>query len=327
MSAGQSMIEEGINLTQAGLLLEGEASLRRAITLAPQRPDARRALAMNLLTQGRYKEAWPLYEARMEMTTLTDGVPRDFPFPRWRGEDLSGKHVVLFPEQGWGDQIQFARFLPAFVPMAARVTLLVPPELVRLLRHNFPDIDVLAADGAVEFPDPDYWSTLAELPGRLGATLETIPKPPYLAWPGNWSGAPEGVKVGLVIKGNPNYALDRWRSLSDDLGERLLQGLPRQVFGLLPSVTGARDFAGTAAVIKALDLVVSVDTAVAHLAGAMNKKCFLLVQGVGADWRWMRGRTDSPWYPNHTLYRGAPNGTWDAAIERLIADANQLLGD
>ena len=78
------MIEEGINLTQAGLLLEGEASLRRAITLAPQRPDARRALAMNLLTQGRYKEAWPLYEARMEMTTLTDGVPRDFPFSRSR---------------------------------------------------------------------------------------------------------------------------------------------------------------------------------------------------------------------------------------------------
>lgn len=318
-------LEKGISLTQAGLLADGEALLRQAVALAPDLPDARRALAMNLLTQGRYAEAWPLYEARMDMPSLVDGVPRDFPFPRWRGEDLAGKRIVLFPEQGWGDQIQFARFLPALAALAGHITLLLPPTLVRLFRHNFPAIDIQAADGAVEFDDPDYWSTLAELPGRLDIVLETIPPPPYLAPPGRWVGAPDGVKVGLVTKGNPNHLFDQWRSLPDAFGEQLLRELPGQVFGLLPSATGARDFADTAAVIDALDLVVSVDTAVAHLAGAMNKTCFLLVQGVGADWRWMRGRTDSPWYPRHILYRGAPNATWDATIERLIADARGLL--
>jgi hypothetical protein len=318
-------LEQGIKLTQVGRLAEGEERLRQAVAAAPDLPDARRALGMNLLTQGRYAEGWRLYEARLDMTSLTDGIPRDFPFPRWRGEDLAGKHVVLFPEQGWGDQIQFARFLPILAAMAARVTLLVPTPLVRLFRHNFPDIEIVAADGAVEFPDPDYWSTLVELGGRLNVSLETIPQPPYLATPGRWIGAPEAIKVGLISKGNPNFGLDDWRSLPDVLAERLLRELPGQTISLLPSATGARDFADTAAVIDALDLVVAVDTAVAHLAGAMNRTCFLLVQGIGADWRWMRDRTDSPWYPNHILYRGAPDASWDAAIERVIADAHALL--
>ena len=325
MATDADDLDQGIKLTQWGRLGEGETVLRRAIAADPEMPEPRRALAMNLLTQGRYEAAWPLYEARLEMASLSDGVPRDLPFPRWRGEDLAGKRIVLFPEQGWGDQIQFARFLPALVRLAGHVTLLAPPPLERLFRHNFPDVDVLAAQGAVDFPDPDYWSTLAELPGRFGTTLETIPQPPYLAPPGQWVGAPDGPRIGLMTKGNPNYLLDQWRSLPDALGERLRSGLPAQVFSLLPSATGARDFADTAAVIAALDLVVSVDTAVAHLAGAMNKPCFLLVQGVGADWRWLRDRDDSPWYPAHRLYRGASDTSWDAALERLIADAHSLL--
>ena len=325
MATDAGDLDQGIKLTQWGRLEEAEALLRRAVAADPDRPEPRRALAMNLLTQGRYEAAWPLYEARLEMTSLSDGVPRNLPYPRWRGENLAGRRIVLFPEQGWGDQIQFVRFLPALARLADHVTLLAPPTLERLFRHNFPQVDVLAAQGPVEFPDPDYWSTLAELPGRLGTTLETIPQPPYLAAPGQWVGAPDGLKIGLMTKGNPNYLLDQWRSLPDALGERLLNGLPGRVFSLLPSATGARDFADTAAVIAALDLVVSVDTAAAHLAGAMNKPCFLLVQGVGADWRWMRNRDDSPWYPAHRLYRGAPDTSWDAAIDRLIADARVFL--
>lgn len=319
-----SALEAGTQLTQRGLLADGERALRQAMAEAPGAPSPRRALAMNLLTQGRYAEAWPLYEARMEMPELTDGVPRDFPFPRWRGEDISGKTLILFPEQGWGDQIQFVRFLPALRALGPRLILLVPPPLVRLFRHNFPDLDIRSAQGEIDFPDPDYWSTLADLPGRLGVTLEAIPQPPYLSPPGRWGGAPDGWKVGLATKGNPNYVLDAWRPLPDTLGERLLHDLPGQVFGLLPGATGARDFADTAAVIDGLDLVVAVDTAVGHLAGAMNKPCFLLVPGIGADWRWMRARTDSPWYPKHVLYRGAPDASWDAAIDALIADAHTL---
>jgi len=319
-------LNEGIKLTQVGRLVEGEAVLRRVVAAAPDLPDARRALGMNLLTQGRYEEAWPLYEARVDVTWLTDGLPRAFPFPRWQGEDLGGKRVVVFPEQGWGDQIQCIRFLPALAATGARIILLTPPPLVRLFRHNFPDIEILAANGAVDFPDPDFWLTLVDLPGRLGVTLNNIPAGAYLVPPAQWVGAPEGVKVGLVTKGNPNYVLDPWRSLPDAIGDRLREELPGQVFGLLPDATGARDFADTAAVIHELDLVVSVDTATAHLAGAMGKTCFLLLQGIGADWRWLRERNDSPWYPGHLLYRGAADGSWDMAVDRLIEDARNLLG-
>ncbi|WP_162875580.1 hypothetical protein [Sphingomonas crusticola] len=321
-----ALLKQGIECTRTGHLAAGEAILRSAVAAHPDLPDLRRVLGLNLLTQGRYAEAWPFYEARIAVPWLTDGLPRDFPFPRWQGEDLAGRHVTIFPEQGWGDQIQFIRFLPALAAFGARITLLAPPLLVRLFRHNFPDVQIFPADGAVDFADPDYWLTLVDLPGRLGVTLNTIPAAPYLTPPGRWANVPEGPKVGLVTKGNPNNERDRWRSLPDAVADRLRDGLPGRVFGLLPDATGARDFAETAAVVDGLDLVVAVDTAAAHLAGAMGKRCFLLLSGVDTDWRWMRDRIDSPWYPNHVLYRGGADGAWDAAVDRLIGDARALLG-
>ena len=318
--------DEGILLTQAGRLDEGEAALRRAVAAASEIPDTRHALGVNLLTQGRYAEAWPLHEARVEMTWLTDAVPRTFPYPRWRGEALAGKRVAVFPEQGWGDQIQFARFLPALVATGAAVTLLASPPLARLFRHNFPDIELIVASGAVDFPDPDYWLTLVDLPGRFGATLETLPSQPYLRAPSRWSDAPAGPKIGLMTKGNARFAHDYRRSLPPALAERLANELPGKVFNLAPEISGARDFADTAAIIDALDLVVSVDTAVGHLAGAMGKTCFLLIPGFATDWRWLRDRADSPWYIKHGLYRSDPEHGWDAAVSHLLADAVALMG-
>jgi hypothetical protein len=312
--------DEGILLTQAGRLVEGEAALRRAVAAAPQIPDTRRALGINLLSQGRYREAWPLYDARIEMRWLADAVPRDFPFPRWQGEELAGKRVAVFPEQGWGDQIQCARFLPALTAMGASVTLLAAPPLSRLFAQNFPEIDVVAANGQVDFPDPDYWLTLMDLPGRLGATLEALPNARYLRAPGRWSGAPHGPTVGLMTRGNPAFPHDRYRSPPHDICEKLAQRLPATVLNLAPEISGARDFADTATIIDALDLVVSIDTAVAHLAGAMGKPCFLLIPGFATDWRWLRDRDDSPWYPGHHLYRSDPDQGWNATIDRLLAD-------
>jgi len=183
---------------------------------------------------------------------------------------------------------------------------------------------VRQANGTVEFPDPDYWLTLVDLPGRLDIGLEDIPTAPYLTTPARWPAPPPGLKIGLVTKGNANFLHDRRRSLPEELARLLEEELPGTVLNLLPEKSGARDFADTAAIIHELDLVVSVDTAVGHLAGALGTKCFLLIPGTATDWRWLRGRDDSPWYPEHRLYRGEGDGEWSTTVRRLLADAARL---
>jgi len=325
----------GVLLAKIGRLKEGEAATRHALSIAPNSPTIIHALAHALLAQGRYKEGWPLYEIRALMPELNTGFPRDFPFPRWRGEPLTGKRLVIFPEQGLGDQIQFARFLPALIEQAAAVTLLTLPPLERLFRHNFPDAEIVLADGATEFPDPDCWTTLHDLPGALGIELDTIPGDPYLRPSGAWRSLPPGFKIGLKTRGNPKHVNDKLRSLPEECAERLRTLLPGVIVSLEPDESGATDMADTAAIIDQLDLVVSVDTSVAHLAGALGKPCLLLIAGFSPDWRWMFDREDSPWYPRHKLFRSEVEGSWDGAVDRLIDDArareaaaaNPLKGD
>jgi ADP-heptose:LPS heptosyltransferase len=315
----------GVMLTKMGRLAEGEAVLRHALKLAPEVPRVAHALAHNLLGQGRYREAWPLYEARLHMSELNTGFPLNFEFPRWRGESLSGKRLAIFPEQGLGDQIQFSRFLPKLIEQAAAVTLLTLPPLERLFSHNFPAAEIVRAAGNVEFSDPDLWTTLQDIPAALGIALEEVPSAPYLRPPTAWPPLGDGFKIGLKTIGNPNYINDALRSLPEHFAERLRTGLPGRVISLEPKDSGAQDMADTAAIIDQLDMIVSVDTSVAHMAGAMGKPCLLLVPGFGPDWRWMTDRTDSPWYPNHQLYRGEVNGSWAGAVEQLIADAHRIV--
>jgi ADP-heptose:LPS heptosyltransferase/Flp pilus assembly protein TadD len=311
----------GVLLAKMGRLEEGEAATRHALSLAPNSPTIIHALAHALLAQGRYKEGWPLYEVRAFLPELNTGFPRDFPFPRWKGEPLAGKRLAIFPEQGLGDQIQFARFLPGLIEQAGAVSLLTMRQLERLFRHNFPRAEIVLADGAIEFPDPDYWITLHDLPAVLGIELETIPIEPYLRPPGTWPALPPGFRIGLKTKGNPKHINDKLRSLPEDCAERLRNGLPGTIVSLEPEDSGARDMADTAAIIDQLDLVVSVDTSVAHLAGALGKPCLLLIAGFSPDWRWMFGRDDSPWYPGHILFRSEMDGSWEGAVDRLIAEA------
>ena len=313
----------GVLLTKVGRLQEGEAASRYALSLAPNSPMIVHALAHALLAQGRYKEGWPLYEVRAMMPELNTGFPRDFSFPRWRGEPLAGKRLAIFPEQGLGDQIQFARFLPRLIAEAGAVTLLTMRALERLFSHNFPAAEIVVADGNVEFPDPDYWITLHDLPGVLGIELDTIPTAPYLRPPGTWPPLGEGFKIGLKTRGNPLHVNDKLRSLPEECAERLRAGLPGTVVSLEPDASGAKDMADTAAIIAQLDLVVSVDTSVAHLAGALGKPCLLLIPGFSPDWRWMFGREDSPWYPGHRLFRSEIEGGWESAVDRLIAAAHE----
>ena len=310
----------GVMLSKMGRLKEGEAELRRAAALAPGVAAVPHALAHNLLAQGRFKEAWPLYEVRASMPELNTGFPTDFAYPRWRGEPLAGKRLAIFPEQGLGDQIQFSRFLPRLIGQAGALTLLALPPLERLFRHNFPDAEIVLASGKVDFPDPDYWTTMHDLPGALRIDIGDIPAAPYLRAPANWPPLGDGFKVGLKAKGNPRFINDATRSLPPEAMERLRAGLPGHVVSLEPDESGAADLADTAAIIEQLDLVVSVDTSVAHLAGAMGKPCLVLLPGFGPDWRWMHDRSDSPWYPGHKLYRSGLDNDWAPAIDHLLRD-------
>ncbi|HWI87207.1 MAG TPA: tetratricopeptide repeat protein, partial [Sphingomonas sp.] len=314
----------GVLLTKLGRLAEGEAVIRHALALTPDAPLATHALAHNLLAQGRYAEGWPLYAVRSLLPELNTGFPRDFPFPQWRGEPLAGKRLAVFPEQGLGDQIQFARFLPTLIAQAEEVILLAIAPLERLFRHNFPRAKIVRAAGKVEFPDPDYWITLHDLPAALQVRIDDIPGRPYLRPPESGPPLGPGFNVGLKTIGNPRHVNDGARSLPNEIADRLRTGLPGRVISLEPTESGAKDMADTAAIIDQLDLIVSVDTSVAHLAGALGKPCLLLVPGFSPDWRWMTRRTDSPWYPNHSLYRGEVNGDWRPATERLIADAQNI---
>jgi tetratricopeptide (TPR) repeat protein len=315
----------GALLTLLGRAEEAEPIIRAQLARAPGDPLLRHTLAQVLMSQGRYPEAWSFYEARHELPAL--GLPKpEFPFPEWRGEDLAGKRLAVFPEQGLGDQIQFTRFLPGLQATGAEVVLMAPPPLARIFAHSYPTLQVVEAAGPVEFPDPDYWTQTGALIGRLGVTIDRAWTGPYLRAPGALAAGAvgEGFKVGLMTRGNPHHRHDALRSLSAENAAWLANALPGRITSLAPADTGARDFADTAALIEALDLVVSVDTSVVHLAGALGKPAFVLVPGVGADWRWLRDRDDSPWYPSLRLFRGDERGGWEAAMARLVEDARTL---
>jgi tetratricopeptide (TPR) repeat protein len=320
-----ALLHLGVLLHQLGKLEEAEKVLRRALVLAPESAPTRQALSLVLMAQGQYAEGWPLYESRHEIPAMALPNASAFPFPRWRGQPLQGKRIVVFPEQGLGDQIQFARFVPSLLAAGAEVTLLVPEALLALFRHSFPEANVLAAVGSVEFPDPDYWAMSAGLVNDLGVTLETLPSKPYLHTPARRRPFAAGFQIGVQLRGNPNHRNDVNRSLSPQAAAWLRTGLPGRVVGLDPSESNAADFAETAAIIQQLDLVIAVDTSVAHLAGAMGKPALVLLPAFDTDWRWLRNREDSPWYPSLKLYRRGPlDDDWVPTLERVTQDAHVL---
>lgn len=297
-----------------GRLDEAETELREALRLRPGFAPTRHALGTVLLSQGRYAEGWPLYDARHEIPAL--GLPKpQMPYAEWRGEPLEGKSLLIFGEQGLGDQIMYARFARQFAAQGADVTLFCQPQLARLFQAL--GVRVVPMSGRVDFPDPDYWVMSSSLPGRAGATLESVGTAPYLV------GAPraEG-RIGVVARGNPQHTNDRNRSLPLAETARLM-ALPGAI-SLLPEDTGAGDLQATADIIAGLDLVISVDTAVAHLAGALGKPVWILLPGVMNDWRWLEGREDSPWYPTVRLLRQSTPGDWGPVLDQVAADLAAL---
>ena len=306
MSSSSVFMAAGRAHALAGAWPQAARSFRAAWGADPANRTARHALATSLLALGEFAEGFALYALRRELPEFPSAPT--VPWPEWRGEPLKGKHILLFPEQGLGDQIQFARFAPWLAAAGADVTLFCAPALERLFQSL--GVRAIAAEGQVEFPDPDYWASIIDVPGISQLTPERLPAAPYLtARPTT----PAKARVGVMRRGNPAHANDANRSMPDDLP------LPFEAISLAPADTGARDLQDTAELVAGLDLVVSVDTSVAHLAGAMGKPTFVLLPAVACDWRWMSARSDSPWYPSLTLFRQSRSGGWEEQLTRVGA--------
>ena len=303
----------GVVYMATGRLEEAEAAFRAALGADPAQAATRHSLSMLLLGEGRYAEAWPLYEARREVAGLKINHPK-LPYPEWRGEDLAGRRLLVVTEQGLGDQIQYARFLPGLVARGAQVTFACAPSLAPV----FAGLGVTLAPVTEGFalPEADEWTLMMSLPLRLGLTLDEVSGAPYLA------PAPQraGGGVGVVARGAASHSNDRFRSLDPRSAAEVL-ALGRD---LTPEATGARDFLETARIVADLDLVISVDTSVAHLAGAMGKPVWILLPAVETDWRWLRGRDDSPWYGSARLYRQTQPGDWGPVVRQVEADLAAL---
>lgn len=329
----------GTTLHHAGEFDEGMAALRHAIALAPAHANAHSGLGILLLMRGDLGEGWDEYEWRLRSTERKG--PR-FPEKPWEGESLAGRHIYVQAEQGFGDTLQFARYMPLLAARAGKVTLRVHQQLTALMRESLPGIDVLGDRG-----DPAPYvcdAVLLSLPRIFRTRLETIPaRVPYLRAPAEalarWKkklGALPGLKVGLVWAGNPEHVNDMRRSLdlerlssvlevpgvsfvSLQVGPRsadLTKYRERKILDLSPDLT---DFTETAAAVAALDLVITVDTSVCHLVGALAKPVWVLLPRV-TDWRWLIGREDNPWYPTMRLIRQKRGEEWAEIIPRIARD-------
>ncbi|WP_019937861.1 tetratricopeptide repeat protein [Bordetella sp. FB-8] len=331
----------GVALYDLRRLDEAVASYDRALALKPDYAPVHLGRAMALLRAGDlprgfeiFRWYFQLYGKRKELAAIT--------CPDWGGEPLAGKRLVVFADDGYGDSLQFVRYVPMAAACGAHVTLLVPSPLLRLLRASLPGIEVV--DRLLETAVFDFQTPMRSLPGLFGTTLKTIPaRTPYLladpiaaaAWSRRLAALP-GYKVGLVWAGAPGRPFDARRSLRpaqlaplaavpgvqrvslqiDESPGKAQASLDR--LQLVDWTDEIRDFADTAALIAGLDLVITVDTAVAHLAGALGRPVWILSRYDGC-WRWLLNRQDSPWYPTARLFHQPAMGAWEPVITEVVA--------
>src|SRR5437899_1944533 len=339
----------GIALWDQGKLDEAITCFRQALTLKPDYVHAHCSLGLALLSAGDLSRGFTEYEWRWRLKEFErQCAGLILPQPFWDSYELNGGTILLYAEQGFGTTIQFIRYAPLVARRGGRVIVACQPELVRLLASVAGIAQVVSEREPL--PDFDLHASFLSLPRIIGTTLETIPSQcPYLSPPESSSvkvEAPPDVrlKVGIVWAGLPIHRNDRNRSCPlsyflklAELPGVVLYSLQKQPMaaGLGEIVPGMRahnlsdqigDWADTAAAICQLDLVLTIDTAVAHLAGALGWPVWVLLPHVGVDWRWMTGREDSPWYPSMRLFRQNAPGDWPGVFARVSAELQTLLG-
>lgn len=341
----ETHLNHGYTLLKLGRLEEAERAFLASLERDPDRALAHWNLAFVRLLNGRWASAWPHYPWRLK---LPEAQVRAFQEPAWTGEPFEGRTLLVWAEQGFGDTIQFVRFLSEVKRRGGTVLLQAQAALLGLLESCAGADRVL---GEHEDPPPfDLQVPVLSLPAVLGADPAGLPaEVPYLSVPAPILAAPPGTlaqvlapvagtqRVGLVWAGNPNQKDNPTRSLDPALLEPLATlpgvrwfGLQRAVQdydpGALPAALRATDlspflatFSETAWVLENLDLLISVDSAPAHLAGALGVPVLTLLS-FSPDWRWLWGREDSPFYPTMRLYRQPRPGDWAGTIARLMAD-------
>ncbi|WP_353858735.1 tetratricopeptide repeat protein [Azospirillum formosense] len=327
---------------------EAVAAGREAIRLAPADAEAHLALAVALLASGRLREGWEEFEWRWETRQL-DPVHRGFPQPQWTGtEDVAGRTILLYAEQGLGDTLQFVRYAPLLAGRGARVIVGCSPALARLM-ERVDGVSAAVAWGG-ELPAFDLHIPMMSLPRAFGTDLDSIPAAvPYLrADPADVAAWRERVpadgrlRVGLVWAGSPRTVrgvaspIDRRRSLplaalaplADVAGVRFVSlqmgpgaaqlAEPPAGMDIADPMAGVRDFADTAALAATLDLVITVDTSVCHLAGGLGRPTWTLSRA-DACWRWLGNREANPWYPTMRVFGQDRSGDWSGVVARLRA--------
>ncbi|MBI1214591.1 MAG: tetratricopeptide repeat protein [Alphaproteobacteria bacterium] len=342
----QIRIQHAIVLRETGLAAEAQAHFDIALEMMPDAPNLRWERAINLLILGRFAEGWPAFEDRWNIGKITphvyDGVPR------WRGEDVSGKTVLVYEEQGYGDTMLCARYLPLLKERGARVIFEVTPPLRRLM-EGLPGMDRVIARGAPAGETCDYNVPVMSLPGLFGTEASSIPPPLEIFT--RASPPPEAerllslgagrLKVGILWSGRANFAQNHKRSvalkrflplaeipgvqlysLQKGPGEEQLAG--RGLRGVIHDL-GAQvgDFTDTATIVRDLDLIVMTDSGLAHLAGSMGRPVWNLLCH-RPYWLYGSGGEDCPWYPSMRLFRQQTPGDWDGVFARVAAALSRL---
>jgi tetratricopeptide (TPR) repeat protein len=326
-------------LRESGDPLGAIPFLQRSIQLSPTHPTAQFNLAVAYLLAGDYARGWPQYETRWNYEHLAGSLP-NYPQPRWTGQDIKDKTVLVVGEQGHGDNIQFVRFIGDITSRGAQVVLTLNPSLRPLIIGT--SVPTILVDGD-PLPKFDYWIPIMSIPGVVGSTVENIANVQYyltadtrlqkewqtilglkhrlrigFCWSGRrdtWINRHKGMPFETMlelIKRNPGY---EWVNLQCDCTAEEEAELVAAGVKAYPGAI--RNFADSAALIMHMDVVLSVDTAVAHLAGALGRPVWVMLSQYALDWRWLLDRDSSPWYTTARLFRQPKMGDWTSVTDKI----------